>query len=156
MQATPFADPDALGEWLGEDLSDEKDRKRAERCLRAASTLIRRYTKRDWAQEPRPDDLEDVCLAAAGRFWANPDGQTQWTRQIDDAMDGGSRKVDEAGVYLTASERRILDGLVADESPLVGGLGVIGTTRGEAASPDMARWWFDDATCLQATVGGGE
>jgi len=49
----PFADETALGEWLGEDITDEKDVKRAQRCLRAASNRIRRYTKRSWGDEKK-------------------------------------------------------------------------------------------------------
>ncbi|BAQ32086.1 hypothetical protein [Bifidobacterium scardovii] len=146
----PFADETALGEWLGEDITDEKDVKRAQRCLRAASNRIRRYTKRSWVDEnnklvdPLPEDIEDVTLACAGRFYSNPEGETSWSRQIDDGMDGGSRKVDEAGLYLTASEMQTLDDLIADQSPLIGGLGVISTTRDEHASLDMLPYWFDD------------
>ena len=147
-----FATVDDLSEWLGETIEQEADRIRADRCLRAASNRIRGYTKRDWTDgdghlaDPLPEALQDVCLAAAGRFYTNPGGETQWTRQIDDAMDGGSRRVDEAGIYLTASEMRTLDYTVADQSPLVAGLGVVSTTRGEAPSPDMSPCWFDDGT----------
>ncbi|OZG57857.1 hypothetical protein BTIS_1098 [Bifidobacterium tissieri] len=155
-----FAQADALSEWLGEPIAGD-DLKRAERCLRAASNRIRRYTKRSWVDEtgslldPLPEDLEDVTLACAGRFYMNPGGETSWSRQIDDAMDGGSRKVDEAGLYLTASEMATLDDLVADQSPLIGGIGVIASTRGETHSLDMSRIWFDDDDhpgCLQARI----
>ncbi|WP_242689652.1 hypothetical protein [Bifidobacterium imperatoris] len=139
-----FATKNDLAEWLGESIIEDADTKRAERCLRAASNRIRRYTKRTWVDEagqlidPLPEDLQDVCLAAAGRFYMNPEGETSWSRQIDDGMDGGSRKVDEAGIYLTASEMQTLDDLVADQSPLIGGLGVIGITRNELPSLDMS------------------
>ncbi|PJM80006.1 hypothetical protein [Bifidobacterium scaligerum] len=145
-----FATKDDLAEWLGDSITEDADVKRAERCLRAASNRIRRYTKRIWVDDagqlidPLPEDLQDVCLACAGRFYTNPEGETQWSRQIDDAMDGGSRKVDEAGIYLTASEMQTLDDLVADQSPLVGGLGVIGVTRNELPSRDMSPCWFED------------
>lgn len=157
-----FAEVADLAEWLGEDIADAKDLSRAQRCLRAASNRIRRYTKRSWTDEnnelvsPLPEDLEDVCLACAGRFYQNPEGETSWSRQIDDGMDGGSRKVDEAGLYLTASEMQTLDDLVADQSPLVGGLGVISTTRNELPSTDMDPSWFEDPYrgYLEATVVG--
>lgn len=101
MALPTFATVPALAEWLGEDIEDDSaDWKRAERCLRAASNRIRRYTKRTW--------------------------------------------VDEAGLYLTASEMQTLDDLVADQSPLIGGLGVISTTRGEHASQDMSPYWSED------------
>lgn len=146
-----FAEVTDLAEWLGENIPEKSaDWKRAERCLRAASNRIRRYTKRSWVDESNnlvdslPEDIEDVTLACAGRFYSNPEGETSWSRQIDDGMDGGSRKVDEAGLYLTASEMQTLDDLIADQSPLIGGLGVISTTRDEHASLDMLPGWFDD------------
>lgn len=151
MPLPTFATVPDLAEWLGESIGENTaDWKRAERCLRAASNRIRRYTKRTWVDEggsladPLPEDIEDVTLACAGRFYSNPEGETSWSRQIDDGMDGGSRKVDEAGLYLTASEMQTLDDLVADQSPLIGGLGVISTTRGEHASQDMSPYWSED------------
>lgn len=163
MRLPAFAAVESLAEWLGEPIEENStDWNRAKRCLRAASNRIRRYTRRTWVDEnnklidPLPEDLEDVTLACAGRFYQNPEGETQWSRQIDDAMDGGSRKVDEAGLYLTASEMQTLDDLVADQSPLIGGIGVISTTRGELPSSDMAPGWFEDQydAYLEAKVTG--
>lgn len=85
-----------------------------------------------------------MCLTCAGRLWSNPNAETQWTRQIDDAMDGGSRKVDEAGAYLTSSEKETLDQLVAGQSPVIAGIGVLHSTRNESANTDMSRYWTDD------------
>lgn len=80
-------------------------------ALRAASNLVRTQTGRDWLNDdgtldnPLPEQLVDVTVACAARFYLNPNAETQWSRQIDDAMDGGSRKVDEPGMSLTASEK---------------------------------------------------
>lgn len=159
-----FAEPSDLADWLGETIEkDSPDFKRAQRCLRMASSLIRRQTGRDWLEPDTtpatlaadvPDDLGDIACAAAGRFYSNPDSEISWNSQIDDGLDGGRRKVDETGVYLTASEKDTLLSLVAQESETIGGIGVIGTTRGEAASSDMRRKWFDDDDFLFMRVTG--
>lgn len=143
----PFATVDALAEWIGEDIdSASSDGRRAAMSLRLASNRIRAYTRREWddASGTVLEDLQDVCITCAGRLYTNPNAETQWTRQIDDAMDGGSRKVEEAGAYLTRSEKETLDRLVADQSPVVAGLGVLRVTRGERASSDLRRSWDDD------------
>ncbi|MDY4677592.1 MAG: hypothetical protein SO360_01830 [Bifidobacterium tsurumiense] len=154
-----FAEPEALAEWLGEPIeSGSDDFKRASRCLRAASNLIRSHMRDSWLdadgnlREDVPEELADVTLACAGRFFTNPTAETQWSRQIDDSMDGGSRKVDEAGLFLTESEKRTLDQLIADRRTTVAGIGVIGTERGEAASLDMGSEWFDDNPFLFARL----
>ena len=158
-----FAEPEDLAEWLGDDIPVDKedaDRKRAQRCLRAASNLIRSQTGRDWAGDDGklPDDLseelQDVCLACAGRMYTNPNAETQWNLQADDGMDGGSRKVEEPGLYLTATEKATLSRLTARQSPVIAGIGVIGTTRGEAASSDMRHEWDDDSRFLMARITG--
>ena len=164
MSARPaFAEPEDLAEWLGENIPADKedaDRKRAQRCLRAASNLIRSQTGRDWTGEDGklpddlPEELQDVCLACAGRMYTNPNAETQWSLQADDGMDGGSRKVEESGLYLTASEKATLSRLTARQSPVIAGIGVIGTTRGEAASSDMGHEWFDDDPFLMARITG--
>lgn len=147
----PFAEPDALAEWIGEVIdATSADWKRARRVLRAASNLVRTQTGRDWLNDdgtldnPLPEQLVDVTVACAARFYLNPNAETQWSRQIDDAMDGGSRKVDEPGMSLTASEKATLAKLMADASPLIAGVGVISTTRGEHASQDMSPYWSED------------
>lgn len=158
-----FAEPEDLAEWLGEDIPadhEDADCKRAQRCLRAASTLIRSQTGRDWTDEDGklpddlPEELQDVCLACAGRMYTNPNAETQWNLQADDGMDGGSRKVEESGLYLTATEKATLSRLTARQSPVIAGIGVIGTTRGEAASSDMRREWLDDDHFLMARITG--
>lgn len=145
MAREPFATIPQLAEWLGEDIDEKSaDGKRAAMALRFASNRIRAYTRREWSGPDLPEDLQDVCITCAGRLWSNPNAETQWTHQIDDAMDGGSRKVDEAGAYLTASEKETLDQLVADQSPAIAGLGILHSTRNESANTDMSRYWTDD------------
>ncbi|WP_288266305.1 hypothetical protein [uncultured Bifidobacterium sp.] len=144
---TPFATVAELAEWIGEDIDETSaDGKRAAIALRLASNRIRAYTRQEWSDAAGSvlEDLQDVCITCAGRLYTNPNAETQWTRQIDDAMDGGSRKVDEAGAYLTASEKETLDRLVADQSPVIAGLGVLNTGRGEQEPTDLRRAWDDD------------
>lgn len=109
----PFAEPDALAEWIGEGIdATSADWKRARRVLRAASNLVRTQTGRDWLNDdgtldnPLPEQLVDVTVACAARFYLNPNAETQWSRQIDDAMDGGSRQDD--------AWRRQLDQLISN------------------------------------------
>lgn len=132
----PFADVDALAEWLGEPVDDEVDRRRAARVLRAASNLVRSYTRHRWADvavEDVPEELADVTLSCAARYYVNPNAETQWTSQIDDAMDGGGRKVESSGLYLTADEQRMLDTIRERSSEVVAGaVASIATTRADA------------------------
>ena len=66
----PFAEPDALAEWIGEGIdATSADWKRARRVLRAASNLVRTQTGRDWLNDdgtldnPLPEQLVDVTVA---------------------------------------------------------------------------------------------
>lgn len=165
QQRPMFADVPDLAEWLGEDIpldGGDVDNKRAKRCLRSASNLIRNYTGMSWLDinsqliSDIPEDLQDICLACAGRFYSNPDAETQWSRQIDDSMDGGGRKVEESGLYLTATERSTLDKVMSDKSPVIAGVGVIGSTRGEEASLDMHHSWFDPDSFLYVRLTDNE
>lgn len=118
-----------LADWLGEPIeAGTADHKRAEQCLRIASVLVREESGRTWLSEagvlqsPVPDAAVMVTLYCAGRVYENRIAQTQGA--IDDGS--GSFKVEEAGAYLTASERRMLSPLRRSRS---GGLGVVATTR---------------------------
>ena len=80
----PFAEPDALAEWIGEGIdATSADWKRARRVLRAASNLVRTQTGRDWLNDdgtldnPLPEQLVDVTVACAARFYLNPNAETQ-------------------------------------------------------------------------------
>lgn len=133
-----FAKPEALAEWLGEPIQEEADTKRAGRVLRAASNLVRAYCSRNWLDEDGnltddvPEEVVDVTLSCAARYYVNPNAETQWTKQIDDMMDGGGRKVESSGLYLTESERLQLDVVKKRASNTVGGVGSVATTRGDA------------------------
>ncbi|MBB2956791.1 hypothetical protein [Pseudoclavibacter helvolus] len=126
---TPLATVTDLAEWIGEDISEEADAKRALRCLRAASVLVRNVTGKTWLDEAggllanRPDDVEMVTVYCASRIYDNREALTQGS--LDDHSE--SFKVQEAGAYLTATEIRTLEALTATRKH--GGLGVVATTR---------------------------
>jgi len=144
MALPAFATVQNLADWLGEPITDTGDISRANGALAMASALVRTETGKQWVDEhaslvnPLPDALSLVTLQAAARAYSNPEGLT--SERVDDAQ--VSRKVDEAGVYLTASERDLL-------TPLAGrphrGLSTIATHRGDFApmSDDWPRWWVN-------------
>lgn len=133
----PFATVVDLGEWLGEDLeSDATAKKRAERALRMASGLVRAETRREWVDEnnalvdPLPDVLNLVTVQSAARGYENPHGMTSANEGIDDFQAGERYLVQEAGIYLTDSEKGLLFPL---SGRAFGGLGTVSRTRGESA-----------------------
>lgn len=123
-----------LGDWLGEPIADDSaEYKRAELCLRAASALVRAESGRTWLAEdgnlePVPETAKLVTLYCASRVFDNREGQNRWN--VDDA--GGGWKVDEAGAYLTASEK---DTLSKHAGRRFGGMGTVSTTRGDLCRP---------------------
>lgn len=126
----PLAPVQDLADWIEEEIEDETPAfKRAEAVLRMASSLVRKETKRSWLNETKttvvsdiPDEVVQVCVQAAARKYTNPDDYTQ--EREDDFF--GARKVDEAGVYLTDSEKALLAEYAGN---LHGGLRTITTTR---------------------------
>lgn len=118
-----------LADWIGEPIQSGADTKRAEGVLRIASTLVRNEAKRTWVTDNNtldtnvPQDAIDICCQAAARAYLNPEGFEQ--ERQDDWY--GSRKVKEAGVYLTDSEEMIARSL--SEAPGLGGLSTVATTR---------------------------
>lgn len=141
----PLATVDDLVDWIGEPIEGDADVARAGGVLSLASALVRRETERSWVEEGGglasniPDDVRLVTLACAARGYLNPEGM------VDESLDDyrGRRIVQEAGLYLTASERDLL-------APLAGrphqGLGVVSTTRGERAPFDVA--WREEERLL--------
>lgn len=123
-----------LADWLGEPIgSDTPDGKRAAMCLRVASALVRKESGRTWLTEaggvddPLPEDVFLITLYCASRVFDNRSAQTRGG--LDDYSE--SWKVDEAGAYLTDTERRTLSGFRGGSGPL----GVVSTTRGERHGP---------------------
>lgn len=141
--AATLATVEELADWLGEtiDVSSVEGR-RAAMCLRAASALVRKESGRTWTSETGevafvvPEEVKMVTLYCAGRIFDNPNAQTRGG--LDDLQEGW--KVDEAGAYLTASERRLLAPFRAVS---FGGLGVVSTTRVE---PRVVSGWVPTDT----------
>lgn len=130
----PLATVTDLSDWIGEPIESESaDAKRALSVLRLASSLIRskKVTNRTWVDpdtnqlvEDMPDIVAEICIQAAARKYTNPDDLEQ--ERQDDFY--ASRKVKEAGVYLTDSELAMLAEYTATPH---GGLGTVRTTRGD-------------------------
>lgn len=126
-----------LADWLGEPITSDADTKRAGLCLRTASALVRAEAGRTWLDDDGtladvPEAAWTVTLYCASRIYDNREATT--SQRIDDHQE--SWKVDEAGAFLTASEKRMLAPLSASR---FGGIGVISTTRGDIA-PAPTGW----------------
>lgn len=146
-----LASVDDLADWIGESISTgSAEERRAVMCLRAASALVRKESGRTWLTDtgglvdPLPEDVVMVTLYCASRIFDNRNAQTRGG--VDDYNEGW--KVDEAGAYLTASERRTLAPFREASS---GGLGVVSTTRRETptapglvptGTPDVYFPWY--------------
>lgn len=128
--ATPsLATVDDLADWLGEVITaDSADGKRASRLLRLASAMVRRESGRKWLDESGglvadlPEEVVDVTCAVAGRGFTNPNAETGV--RVDDYST--YQKVDEAGLYLTDSEKDILSQF---SGARFGGLGTVTVER---------------------------
>lgn len=128
----PLAGVDELADWLGETITDgTADHKRALLCLRMASTLVRTEAGKSWLKDDGgldspPEVAVMVTIYCASRVFENREAQTRGG--IDDLTE--SWKVEEAGAYLTASERRQVAALRGGTP----GLSTIGTTRVDEVS----------------------
>ena len=124
---TPLADVPDLADWLGETInSGTADHRRALLCLRVASVLVRNEAGKTWltdtgALDSPPEAAVMVTVYCASRVFENREAQTRGG--IDDVNEAW--KVDEAGAYLTASERRQIAALRGE----ITGLSTVRTTR---------------------------
>lgn len=134
---TPLASVRELSDYIGEPIeANSPDAKRAEWVLRAASALVRRVTGRTWLDgedvaDDAPEEVVLTTLAAASRKYLNPEAleqerEDQWY---------GARKVEESGIYLTASEITLLEQLAETRNT---GIGTIRTTRDDYPSRFLA------------------
>lgn len=133
MALPPLALVSELADWIGVPISDELDVKRAEGALRLASTLVRSYVDTEWhdavtGESTAPDGVADIVLQVASRGYLNPEG---WGNERLDDWGGGQRPVTEWGLYLTPTEKRLLDDFRPRKTA---GIGVMGTTRTPARS----------------------
>lgn len=143
MALPPLVTVDDLSDWLGQPI--EEDDPRAGAVLRAASTLVRRETGRDWVLEGEEDptldeseptidedDLEvaqTVVKQVATRVWANPTGVVHETTGPFSAR--YSEDVAQ-GLFLTDTEKEMLAAYKTTSRP---SLWTLATTR--LASPGV-------------------
>lgn len=114
-----------LAAYIGDPIVEDVEVKQAEALLAQASSLVRAEAKnKTWGFEPGevPEQAHWVTLACAARGFTNFEGFEY--ESVDDWRAGG-RKVEEAGLYLTATERRTLQEL----RPARGPLGTVSTYR---------------------------
>ncbi|MGO1607598.1 MAG: hypothetical protein ACTHXF_08985 [Brevibacterium yomogidense] len=135
---TPLADTTALSEWLGEPITEEEDVSRAEWALRNASVLVRAESGKSWTDDTGtlgevPEEVTVVTLQCAARGYTNPES---WANEGVDDWRGGGRPIDELGLYLTATEKRLL---AAHRPAKPSGIGVLATTRMPA--PAVGAGW---------------
>lgn len=115
-----------LADYIGETIIEPAEQAQARMLLAHASSLVRSAAGRpEWGVDDTilvPDQAFWVTLACAARAFTNFDGFEY--ESVDDWRAGG-RKVEELGLYLTATERRTLQEL----RPVRGPLGVVSTYR---------------------------
>ncbi len=131
-EAMPLVSVADLSDWVGEPIEDDQDQRRAGRVLTYAQTLVLTYLNRETvpAGEELPPAVSNVILQVAARGYTNP--MSYANERLDDWGAGGA-PVEEMGMYLTATEKRLLAPYVAGVNRT--GLGVVGTYRGDSGMP---------------------
>lgn len=123
-----LATVDDLAGWLGETISEDTERVRAGWALAATTSLVLEETGQGEDKWPGPDivpaRVKHVVLACAARAFTNPES---WNYEAVDDWRAGGRPVSEAGLFLTASERRTLAAFGA--TPASSGFGVVTLDR---------------------------
>lgn len=114
---------DDLAAYVGEPISDEMDKSRATMLLRHASILVRDEARQPFDSKV-PEKVLLIVLAVASRVYLNP--EFFGNERLDDWGAGG-RPIEEYGMHLTATEKRVLSGF----RPHRTGVGSIATTRVE-------------------------
>lgn len=108
-----------LADYIGETIIEPAEQAQARMLLAHASSLVRSAAGRpEWGVDDTvlvPDQAFWVTLACAARAFTNFDGFEY--ESVDDWRAGG-RKVEELGLYLTATERRVLDEFRPRRGPL--------------------------------------
>lgn len=141
-QVEAIVTPEDLSAWLGEPISEDADKTRAASLIGYSFTLIFLETGRDvayWVTNGLPQAVREVALQAASRGYTNPDS---WKSERLDDWQGSGRPVEELGMYLTATEKRVLSRFAEVKSICIG---VIDTCRDDPKEIGY-RPWFDPDT----------
>ena len=118
--------PADLSAWLGESITEPDDVGRAELVLGFAWSLIEGETGvplDEWVEDGVPRAVRNVALQVAGRGYTNPDS---WGNEGVDDWRGGGRPIEELGMYLTPTEKRLLSQF---RKRGLTGIGVVKTVR---------------------------
>lgn len=114
-----------LADFIGEPITDEMDVKRANMVLRFASMLVTDETRTGYESASAvPEKVLLIALACASRGFLNPES---WANERLDDWGAGGRPVEELGMYLTGTEKRVLAGF----RPARSQIGSVGTFRGD-------------------------
>lgn len=120
-----------LSSYIGEPIIEKVDVEQAEALLSHASSLVRAEANNStWginAEVEVPEAAFWVTVACAARAYTNFEGFEY--ESVDDWRAGG-RTIEEAGLYLTATERRQLQ----EFRPVVGQLGTVATFRDDTVA----------------------
>lgn len=129
-----------LATWIGEPIIEDEDVGHAKSTISYAFTLVEMETDRDlefWESEGLPRQVRNVVLAVAAYGYTNPDS---WGNERVDDWGGGARPVEEIGMYLTATQKRIL-AKYAERAFM--GIGTLKTYRDDS---ERVPPWFDRRT----------
>lgn len=97
----------ALADYIGEPISEEAEVKQAKALLSFATSLVETHIGYVF-DNAVPVLAQSIIVAVAARKFTNFDGFT--SESVDDWR-GHGRKVEEDGLYLTATEKKALDSL---------------------------------------------
>lgn len=132
-----------LSDWIGEPITEEIDKKRATLVIGYAFTLINTEIERDndyWRSLDKiPEAIKHVALQLAGRGYLNPES---WGNESVDDWRAGGRPIEELGMYLTPTEKRMISRYAPTK---LLGIGVLDTYRDEPHEMGP-RPWFDPIT----------
>lgn len=129
--SVPYVSVEDLSEWIGEPIQEEWDVKRAQSVIRYAQTLCTDYTGKTWEPGQTPEKVEQVIIQVASRGYLNPES---WAYESIDDWRAGNRPIAELGMYLTDTEKGMLDEYRVKKTA---GLGIMSAGREPAVlAPD--------------------
>ncbi len=112
-----------LGDFVGEEISEAVDVKRAEWCLRQAAGLVEmELAGKTFPTGKIPVVVQNVTIACASRGYINPGG---YSSESADDWSGSNAPIREMGFYLTGSEKASLSRIGVSST----GIGSISVAR---------------------------